>query len=268
MLRPLLHAFFARHFNNSPYRHSASRESRGRFTRRPRPRPSSYTKRNGYALQTHSLEFLKLRPDNVGSFVEISSPASASAAASTRRGQSASRSALASAANTATPTPQTPATVHATRTMATKTTVPSLQIQLLSESAKAPTRGSKFAAGLDLYAAEETVIPARGRGFVATGIAIAVPVGTYGRVAPRSGLAAKHGIDTGAGVIDADYRGEVKVILFNFSDEEFAVNVGDRVAQLIVERIVTPEVEVVQMLDQTVRGAGGFGSTGGFGVQV
>lgn len=96
-------------------------------------------------------------------------------------------------------------------------------------------------------------------------ISIAVPAGTYGRVAPRSGLASKHGIDTGAGVIDADYRGPVKVLLFNFGEKEFEINEGDRVAQLIVERIYTPEVVVVEELEETVRGAGGFGSTGGFG---
>lgn len=86
-----------------------------------------------------------------------------------------------------------------------------------------------------------------------------------GRVAPRSGLAAKHSIDTGAGVIDYDYRGPVKVILFNFSDNDFAISKGDRIAQLILERIVTPEVAVVETLPDSVRGQGGFGSTGGFG---
>jgi len=91
---------------------------------------------------------------------------------------------------------------------------------------------------------------------------------TDGRVAPRSGLAAKHSIDTGAGVIDADYRGEVKVILFNLSDNDFAIKEGDRIAQLIIERIYTPDVVVVEKLEESVRGAGGFGSTGGFGATV
>lgn len=97
---------------------------------------------------------------------------------------------------------------------------------------------------------------------ISTGLAIAVPPGTYGRVAPRSGLASKHFLDTGAGVIDADYRGEVKVLLFNFSDVDYEVKVGERVAQLVLERIVTPEVQVVEKLEESVRGAGGFGSTG------
>jgi len=146
---------------------------------------------------------------------------------------------------------------------------------------------------------------------VPTDISIAVPEGCYGRVAPRSGLATKHFIDTGAGVIDADYRGPVGVVLFNFAEVDFAgkffvslalpcfalpcclalpclallarmfvpsllfvclfpffaVKVGDRVAQLILERIETPEVVEVENLDDTERGAGGFGSTGGFGGQ-
>ncbi len=106
------------------------------------------------------------------------------------------------------------------------------------------------------------VVPARGRVLLKTDIAIAVPSGTYGRVAPRSGLALKNGIDTGAGVIDEDYRGNVGVILFNHTDTDFAVAAGDRVAQLILEAIQTPAVEVVDELEDTARGAGGFGSTG------
>lgn len=91
---------------------------------------------------------------------------------------------------------------------------------------------------------------------------------TDGRVAPRSGLAAKHGIDTLAGVIDADYRGQVGVILANLSDTDFEIKIGDRIAQLIVEKIAMPEVVVVEKLEESVRGAGGFGSTGGFGTTV
>ncbi|KAA8900016.1 dUTPase-like protein [Sphaerosporella brunnea] len=140
--------------------------------------------------------------------------------------------------------------------------VPSLQIKKLSASARLPTRGSEFAAGYDLYAARAAAIPAHGKALVDTDIAMAVPVGTYGRVAPRSGLAAKNFIDVGAGVIDADYRGQVKVLLFNHGPEEFVVKEGDRVAQLILERIITPDVVEVQELEESVRGAGGFGSTG------
>ncbi len=83
-----------------------------------------------------------------------------------------------------------------------------------------------------------------------------------GRIAPRSGLAVKHFIDTGAGVIDADYRGQVKVLLFNHADADFEIKEGDRIAQLVLERIYTPEVMEVQDLEATLRGAGGLGSTG------
>lgn len=91
---------------------------------------------------------------------------------------------------------------------------------------------------------------------------IAVPDGTYGRVAPRSGLASKFMIDVGAGVIDADYRGNVGVLLFNFGSEEYKIRAGDRIAQLILECIKTPEVQELPNLDDTDRGDGGFGSTG------
>ncbi|KAL4938109.1 dUTPase-like protein [Aspergillus oleicola] len=144
----------------------------------------------------------------------------------------------------------------------TASTIPALQVKKLTPTARAPTRGSAFAAGYDLYASKEITIPAKGKALVDTGLAVAVPEGTYGRVAPRSGLASKNFIDVGAGVIDADYRGEVKVLLFNFSDSDFKIQDGDRVAQLVLERIFTPEVVVVEELAESVRGAGGFGSTG------
>ncbi|EHS62970.1 hypothetical protein PGT21_050360 [Puccinia graminis f. sp. tritici] len=140
-----------------------------------------------------------------------------------------------------------------------------LQVQRLSPDATIPTRGSKFAAGYDLYASKDTTILKGGRAVVPTDITIAVPPSTYGRVAPRSGLAVKHGINTGAGVIDEDYRGPVGVVLFNHGEQDFQVKKGDRIAQLVIERIVTPEVREVQSMTETERGAGGFGSTGGFG---
>ncbi|KAJ7774232.1 dUTPase-like protein [Mycena maculata] len=143
--------------------------------------------------------------------------------------------------------------------------VSNLLIKRLSEKAKLPTRGSPLSAGYDLYSAEKKVVPAHGKTLVDTQISIAVPAGTYGRVAPRSGLASKFMIDTGAGVIDADYRGVVFVLLFNHSDKDFQVEEGDRIAQLIIERIHTPDVLEVEDLDETLRGTGGFGSTGGHG---
>ena len=155
-----------------------------------------------------------------------------------------------------------------------------LQVAKLSENATIPTRGSATAAGYDLYSAEDCVIPARGKGLVKTDIQIKVPHGTYGRIAPRSGLAWKNHIDIGAGVVDEDYRGNVGnllllrlsvnaysifflgVVMFNHADVEFVVKKGDRVAQLVCEKISYPEVEVLNSLDETLRGDCGFGSTG------
>lgn len=137
-----------------------------------------------------------------------------------------------------------------------------LSIKRLRPTAIIPTRGSAEAAGLDLCSAEPVVIPAGGRALVKTGIAISMPPGYYGRVAPRSGLAVKNGIDVGAGVIDSDYRGEVCVLLFNFGSEAFTAEVGARIAQLLVEPVVLVQPVEVEELDDTQRGAGGFGSTG------
>lgn len=122
-----------------------------------------------------------------------------------------------------------------------------LRFSKLSENATTPTRGSAQAAGYDLYSAYEYTIPPRDKAIVKTDIQICVPRGCYGRVAPRSGLAAKHFIDVGAGVIDEDYRGNVGVVLFNFANEPFQVNKGDRVAQLICEQILYPELEEVKV---------------------
>ncbi|XP_053934130.1 deoxyuridine 5'-triphosphate nucleotidohydrolase, mitochondrial isoform X2 [Cuculus canorus] len=137
-----------------------------------------------------------------------------------------------------------------------------LRFAKLSDNAVTPSRGSARAAGYDLYSAYDCVIPPMEKAVVKTDIQIALPSGCYGRVAPRSGLAAKHFIDVGAGVIDEDYRGNVGVVLFNFGKEAFQVKKGDRIAQLICERIFYPELEEVQALDDTERGEGGFGSTG------
>lgn len=140
----------------------------------------------------------------------------------------------------------------------------SLKVHLRSDKARVPTKGSVLAAGYDLYSSEDAIIPAQGQGLVSTDISIIVPIGTYGRVAPRSGLAVKHGISTGAGVIDADYRGEVKVVLFNHSTKDFEIKAGDRIAQLVLERIVNADIEEISedQLTATDRGEGGFGSTG------
>lgn len=145
--------------------------------------------------------------------------------------------------------------------MATSST-PKLQVKLLSDKATIPTRGSPESAGLDLSSAESVTIPSGQRKVVKTDLSIACPQGTYARIAPRSGLAVKHGLDVGAGVVDADYRGPVGVVLFNFGENDYTVQPGDRIAQLILEQICMADVVTVDSLDETQRGSAGFGSTG------
>lgn len=131
---------------------------------------------------------------------------------------------------------------------------------------------SEGAAGYDLFASEALTLPPAkatptgevevGRGLVSTGIALELPPGTVGRIAARSGLSVKFNIETGAGWIDSDYRGEVKVELKNLSAKPFAINVGDRVAQLVVLQLAPGGIELANDVGDTSRGAGGFGSTG------
>ncbi len=127
-----------------------------------------------------------------------------------------------------------------------------------------PTHATAGAAGADIVAAEDTTIQPGGIHAVATGIALAIPEGYEGQVRPRSGLALKHGVTVlnAPGTIDADYRGEVKVILINHGPEPFRVARGDRVAQLVVAAVAPVTFERVDVLPDTARGAGGFGSTG------
>ncbi|BFF95871.1 deoxyuridine 5'-triphosphate nucleotidohydrolase mitochondrial [Drosophila madeirensis] len=137
-----------------------------------------------------------------------------------------------------------------------------LRFAKLTEHALEPVRGSAKAAGVDLRSAYDVVVPARGKAIVKTDLQVQVPEGSYGRVAPRSGLAVKNFIDVGAGVVDEDYRGNLGVVLFNHSETDFEVKHGDRIAQFICERIFYPELELVDKLDDTERGEAGFGSTG------
>lgn len=139
-----------------------------------------------------------------------------------------------------------------------------LKFQKLQEGATLPSRETSHASALDLYANEQVSIPAKKYTGVKTGVAVAIPHGYYGRIAPRSGLAVKFGIDTLGGVIDNDYRGELIVLLINNGDQDFNINKGDRIAQFLIEAIITPEPVWVEQLDATERGDKGFGSTGGF----
>ena len=129
--------------------------------------------------------------------------------------------------------------------MAMSSSSPKIRVVRLTENAKIPTRGSAGAAGLDLYSAYDLTVPARGLLSVVTGLQIQLPEGFYGTIAPRSGLALHHHIDIGAGVIDEDYRGNVAVILFTHSDKLFVINRGDRVAQLISEKVYYTVLEEV-----------------------
>jgi len=129
-----------------------------------------------------------------------------------------------------------------------------------------PSRATEHASGFDLRAAVEVPLslgPGE-RALVPTGISIAIPPGYEGQVRPRSGLALKHGISivNAPGTIDADYRGEIGVILVNLAKEPFLIERGERIAQLVIARVPECELEIVDSLDETSRGTGGFGSTG------
>jgi dUTP pyrophosphatase len=140
-----------------------------------------------------------------------------------------------------------------------------LRFARLTETAAAPTRAHEDDAGYDLRASEAVMLPPGGRASVGTGVAVAIPDGHAGLVLPRSGLAARHGISlvNAPGLIDAGYRGEVRVLLLNTDREAaFEVAPGDRIAQLVIVRHEAPELVEVDSLDETVRGDGGFGSTG------
>jgi len=136
-----------------------------------------------------------------------------------------------------------------------------IQVMKMAAKATLPSKGSRFSAGHDLYALKEILIPARGQSLVGTGIAIGIPQETYARIAPRSGLAYKESIGIGGGVIDADYTGEVKVIMMNHGKKSYQVQEGDRIAQMIIEKIDTSDMMEVDNLQITDRGNKGFGST-------
>ena len=140
---------------------------------------------------------------------------------------------------------------------------PVLKFKRLTHHAFVPTKGSEMAAGYDLRSAYDAIVPAEGKALIKTDLQIQLPSGCYGRVAPRSGLAWKNFINVGAGVIDEDYRGNVGIVLFNHAKTDFNVTKGDRIAQLICERIIYPALEEeTGEFEQTTRGERGFGSSG------
>lgn len=137
-----------------------------------------------------------------------------------------------------------------------------VQIKRLEPTAQLPKYGRPGDAGLDIHSHETHILKPNERKVFKTGFAIAIPEGTVGLVWDRSGMAAKHGIKTMAGVLDHTYRGELGVVLLNTTEEPYEVRQGDRIAQLLVQPIHTAEVEEVPELSETVRGAGRFGSSG------
>tara|TARA_R100001198_G_C5120907_1_gene143722 strand:+ start:178 stop:615 length:438 start_codon:yes stop_codon:yes gene_type:complete len=137
-----------------------------------------------------------------------------------------------------------------------------LQIKRLTLDATLPTRASPGSVGYDLYSLNDLVIQPNSRDIVSTGVCATIPLGCYGRIAPRSGLTVKYGIHVGAGVIDPDYTGELKVCLFNLGSVPFEIKQGERIAQLILEKCSTPLIQEVNELQKTMRANRGFGSTG------
>ena len=132
------------------------------------------------------------------------------------------------------------------------------------EGIELPAYQSASAAGMDVRAAEDAVLAPGETTLVATGFSMAIPHGYEAQLRPRSGLALKHGLTllNSPGTIDADYRGQVKIILTNLGREPFTVNRGDRIAQMVIAKVEQPTIEIVTDLDATTRGEGGFGHTG------
>ena len=139
---------------------------------------------------------------------------------------------------------------------------PSSKKTCLTTGLFVPSYAHSGDAGADLKASKACIVPARGKHLVSTGLSVALPDRHVGLIWPRSGLAVKHSIDCGAGVIDAKYRGEVKVLLFNHSDDDFTIEPGDRIAQLLIQKVESVNFTPVDNLEETARNQAGFGSTG------
>lgn len=137
-----------------------------------------------------------------------------------------------------------------------------IRIKRLKPDGRVPTRAKSSDAGYDLYSTADMLITPTARELVPTGIAIEIPEGYYGRIAPRSGLAVKAGVDILAGVVDSGYRNEVKVVMINLGQGLVSITKGDRVAQLIIEKCHDAEWEEVKELSDSDRGESGFGSSG------
>ena len=137
-----------------------------------------------------------------------------------------------------------------------------MKVKLLHPKAVSPSKGTAYSAGFDLSSVKEYLIFPKERRLISTGLAIEIASGLFGKIEPRSGLDVDHDIDVMAGVIDSDYRGEIKILLINQGSLTSKVKVGDRIAQLVIQPCCTPIIQTVYDLDETDRGDGGFGSTG------
>lgn len=136
-------------------------------------------------------------------------------------------------------------------------------VKKLTEDSQIPTKAHQDDAGFDIYSNQNAILNSRERRLISTGISMAIPSGYYGRIAPRSGLAVKNGIDVLAGVVDSGFRNEIKVVLINLGDAPFGINKGDRIAQIIIEKADKFDMVESNDLDlDTDRSMGGFGSTG------
>jgi len=136
-----------------------------------------------------------------------------------------------------------------------------MKVKLLDTLAVVPTRANNGDAGYDLYSIETKVIPAYERATFKTGIAMSIPVDLVGLIWPRSGLSVKKGIDVLAGVVDSSYRGEIMVCLLNTSNTDVEIDTGDKIAQMIIQKYYSFDIDIVQDLDSTDRGEKGFGSS-------
>lgn len=137
-----------------------------------------------------------------------------------------------------------------------------LRVKKLGQEAIIPKYSHPGDAGLDLFSSQEAIIKPQERKLISTSIAMAIPDGHVGLIWDRSGIASKHGLKTMAGVIDSNYRGEIKILLHNLSNTEFKVDKGMRIAQILIQKVESKEVILVDDLDETNRNSNGFGSTG------
>lgn len=137
-----------------------------------------------------------------------------------------------------------------------------LKVQKLDDMAIVPTKANRSDAGYDLYALDGAIVEKHCHKLIKTGIAMAIPEGYVGLIWPRSGMAYKHGIDVFAGVIDSSYRGDIGVILYNSQYNDYKLQKGDRIAQIVFQKVKDFDLQLVNNLDDTNRGSGGFGSSG------